>query len=190
MRFLLCSAQALERLTSHTGQLLSWFTWAMVLLQSCVVVMRHGFNTGSIALQESVIYLHGAAFMLGLAYALQTDAHVRVDVIYRRMSARAKAWVNAIGYLIFLLPLCVFLFTSSWHFVLNSWSVFEDSANAGGLPGVFLLKSLIPLSAVTLALAGLAQFIRALVQLMLPQQQSTPMSSSKAVLKQVEGAEV
>ncbi|WP_444929077.1 TRAP transporter small permease subunit [Microbulbifer sp. SSSA002] len=189
MRFLLSSAQAIERLTSHTGQLLSWFTWAMVLLQSGVVIMRHGFNSGSIALQESVIYLHGAAFMLGLAYALQTDAHVRVDVFYRKMGARAKAWINAIGYLTFLLPLCVFLFIGSWHFVLNSWSVFEGSANAGGLPGVFLLKSLIPLSALTLALAGLAQFIRALVQLMLPQQQPPPISASKAVRKQAEGAE-
>ncbi|MCO1332820.1 TRAP transporter small permease subunit [Microbulbifer sp. OS29] len=190
MRFLLCSAQALERLTNQTGRLLSWFTWAMVLLQSGVVVLRHGFNSGSIALQESVVYLHGAAFMLGLAYALQTDAHVRVDVFYRRMSLRGKAWVNTTGYLVFLLPICAFLLISSWPFAVSSWSVYEGSANAGGLPGVFLLKSLIPLSSLTLALAGLAQFLRALMQLMASERlELTPLSSAKAVLKQAEGVE-
>ncbi|QFT56997.1 TRAP transporter small permease subunit [Microbulbifer sp. THAF38] len=189
MLFLMRGARALESLSSRTGHLLAWFTWAMVLLQSCVVALRHLFDSGSIALQESVIYLHGAAFMLGLAYALQTDAHVRVDVFYRRMDPKGKAWVNAVGFLLFLLPLCTLMLLGSWHFVLNSWSVLEESANAGGLPGVFLLKSLIPLAAITLGLAGSAQFLRALLQLM---EVSSPASEAVAkphLLKQVEEAE-
>lgn len=163
---LLGCARGLDRLASGAGQLLGWFTLAMVLMQSAVVLLRYGFSGGSVALQDSVVYLHGAAFMLGLAYALYADAHVRVDVFYRNMSARGKAWVNAVGALVFLLPLCTFIAVGSWHFAAASWAVHEGSSSAGGLPGVYLLKSLIPLAATTLALAGLAQFFRALAQLM------------------------
>ncbi|WP_299943246.1 TRAP transporter small permease subunit [uncultured Microbulbifer sp.] len=190
MAFLLRGARVLEALARRTGHLLAWFTLAMVLLQSGIVVLRHIFDSGSIALQESVVYLHSAAFMLGLAYALQTDTHVRVDVFYRRMHPRGRAWVNATGYLVFLLPLCGFLVTSSWRFVLNSWRVFEGSANAGGLPGVFLLKSLIPLAAITLALAGAAQFIRALVQLMEAPAVTKTAAISPVLPKQAEETEV
>ncbi|WP_323846184.1 TRAP transporter small permease subunit [Microbulbifer magnicolonia] len=163
---LLGAARALDRLASGTGRLLGWFTLAMVLLQSAVVLLRYGFDGGSVALQDAVIYLHGAAFMLGLAYTLYTDAHVRVDVFYRRMGERGRAWVNAVGTLVFLLPMCAFILAGSWQFAASSWAVFEAGASAGGLPGVFLLKSLMPLAAATLALAGLAQFGRALARLM------------------------
>jgi len=166
MPLLLGGARALDRLASGAGRLLGWFTLAMVLLQSAVVILRYGFSGGSVALQDAVVYLHGAAFMLGLAYALFTDAHVRVDVFYRRMGARGRAWVNAVGTLVLLLPMCTFILVGSWQFAASSWAVLEDSASAGGLPGVFLLKSLIPLAALTLALAGLAEFGRALAQLM------------------------
>ncbi|MCX2794063.1 TRAP transporter small permease subunit [Microbulbifer thermotolerans] len=166
MSLLLRGARALDRLASGAGQLLGWFTLAMALLQSAVVILRYVFHGGSVALQDAVIYLHGSAFMLGLAYALHAGAHVRVDVFYRRMGPRGKAWVNAVGTLVFLLPLCAFICVGSWQFAANSWAVLESSSSAGGLPGVFLLKSLIPLSALTLALAGLAEFARALTQLM------------------------
>lgn len=167
-------ARALDRLASGAGRLLGWFTLAMVLLQSAVVILRYGFSGGSVALQDAVVYLHGAAFMLGLAYALLTDAHVRVDVFYRSMGARGKAWVNAVGTLVFLLPMCAFILAGSWQFAASSWAVLESSSSAGGLPGVFLLKSLIPLSALTLALAGLAQILRALAQLMLVEDPTAP----------------
>lgn len=163
---LLRGACGLDHLARATGGLLGWFTLAMVLLQSAVVLLRYGLNGGSVALQDSVVYLHGAVFMLGLAYALYTGAHVRVDVFYRRMSPRRRAWVDAVGTLVFLLPLCAFIAIGSWHFAAASWAVRETSSSAGGLPGVFLLKSLIPLAAATLALQGLAELARALARLM------------------------
>lgn len=163
---LLRGARGLDHLARATGGLLGWFTLAMVLLQSAVVLLRYGLNGGSVALQDSVVYLHGAVFMLGLAYALYTGAHVRVDVFYRRMSPRRRAWVDAVGTLVFLLPLCAFIAIGSWHFAAASWAVRETSSSAGGLPGVFLLKSLIPLAAATLALQGLAELARALARLM------------------------
>ncbi|MFI2811147.1 MULTISPECIES: TRAP transporter small permease subunit [Microbulbifer] len=162
---LLGCARGLDRLATATGRLLGWFTLAMVLLQSAVVILRYGFNGGSLALQDTVVYLHGAVFMLGLAYALQTDSHVRVDVFYRRMGPRGKAWVNAVGTLVFLLPLCAFILAGSWHFVTSSWAVREAGASADSLGGIFLLKSLVPLAAFTLALQGVAQLARALATL-------------------------
>lgn len=166
MTQLLRAANGLDRCARVTGRTLGWFTLAMVLIQSLVVALRYGFDTGSLALQDTVTYLHGAAFMLGLAYALQSGAHVRVDVFYRNMSARGKAWVDAVGCLVFLLPLCAFIAAGSWHFAASSWAVRESSASADGLGGIFLLKSLMPLAATTLALQGVSQFARALHTLM------------------------
>ncbi|WOX04037.1 TRAP transporter small permease subunit [Microbulbifer pacificus] len=166
MKFLLRAANGLDCFTRRSGHLLGWLTLAMVLIQSLVVALRYGFDGGSLALQDTVTYLHGAAFMLGLAYALQASAHVRVDVFYRTLSARGKAWVDAVGCLIFLLPLCTFIAVGGWHFAASSWAVHETSNSADGLGGVYLLKSLIPLAAATLALQGVSQFARALNTLM------------------------
>lgn len=177
---LLTCARGLDRLAGGAGRLLAWFTLAMVLLQSAVVLLRYAFNGGSVALQDSVVYLHGAALMLGLAYALQCDAHVRVDIFYRRMGERARAWVDAVGTLVFLLPLCAFIAAGSWQFAASSWSVYESSGSAGGLPGVFLLKSLIPLAALTLALQGIAQLCRALARLMRAEQPPAPARQVRA----------
>ncbi|WP_105102537.1 TRAP transporter small permease subunit [Microbulbifer pacificus] len=166
MTFLLRAANGLDRFSRGSGRLLGWLTLAMVLIQSLVVALRYGFDGGSLALQDSVAYLHGAAFMLGLAYALQAGAHVRVDVFYRTLSIRGKAWVDAVGCLIFLLPICLFIAVGGWHFAANSWAVHESSNSADGLGGIYLLKSLIPLAATTLALQGVSQFARALHTLM------------------------
>ncbi|GAA5524672.1 hypothetical protein Maes01_01229 [Microbulbifer aestuariivivens] len=177
-------ARQLDRLATAAGSLLGWLTLVMVLLQSAVVLLRYGFDGGSVALQDAVLYLHGAVLMLGLAYALQADAHVRVDVFYRRMSPRSRAWVNAVGTLVFLLPLCAFIILGSWHFTAASWAVRESSSSAGGLPGIYLLKSLIPLSALTLGLQGIAQLCRSLAELMLvetpPPAADTPASAPQA----------
>ncbi|MCA0900092.1 MULTISPECIES: TRAP transporter small permease subunit [Microbulbifer] len=166
MMFLLRAAGALDRFAGSCGRVLGWFTLAMVVIQSLVVAMRYGFDGGSLAMQDAVAYLHGAALMLGLAYALQSGAHVRVDVVYRQLSPRGKAWVDAVGCLIFLLPLCAFIGYGSLQFAASSWAVQETSNSADGLGGVYLLKSLIPLAAATLALQGFSQLARALHTLM------------------------
>lgn len=132
----------------------------MVLIMSLVVLTRYGFDSNSIALQESVTYLHGTLFMLAAAYTLRHDGHVRVDIFYREFSPRAKAWVNCLGTLVFLWPLCAFIFFSSLHYVSESWRVWESSDQPGGLPGVFLLKTLIPTMAVLLGMQGLIEFVR------------------------------
>ena len=130
-------------LVRYTGSLVSWLTLVMVLVTGSIVVMRYGFDRGWIWLWESVTYLHAAVFMLAAAWAWQSDDHVRVDIFYRGKSARHKAWVDLIGTLVFLVPLAVFMLLMSWDYVAASWAVHESSGEAGGLPYVYLLKSLI-----------------------------------------------
>ena len=114
-------------------------------------------------MQESVTYLHAIVFMLGAAYALKRDSHVRVDIIYQRTSAKTRAWIDLIGFLVLLLPMCGFIVWSSWEYTQTSWSIREGSREAGGLPGLFLLKSLIPMMAILLLTQGLAQALKCIL---------------------------
>jgi len=125
------------------GRGVSWLTLMMVLLTFGIVVLRYGFNQGWIWLQESVTYLHAIVFMVAAAWAYQTDDHVRVDIFYRGNSARYKNWVNLLGTIFFLIPFSVFLLVIGWDYVSASWSTMESSREAGGLPLVYILKSLI-----------------------------------------------
>ncbi len=159
----------LDRLAELTGQATAWLTLVLVLVTFTVVVLRYAFQFGSIAMQESILYLHASVFMLGAAYTLRIDGHVRVDIFYRGFSARHKALVNLLGSLLLLLPVCIFLLWSSWGYVATSWSLHEGSREAGGLPYVYLLKTLIPLSAVLLILQGVSQVLSSLGTLLAPQ---------------------
>lgn len=152
--------QRIDAFADHCGRLLGWLIFLMATLTTCVVVLRYGFDIGSIATQETVTYMHGSVFLLGAAYTLKAGAHVRVDIFYRNFSARTRAWVNSLGGIVFLLPLCAFILASSWGYASESWRMRESSAEPGGIPAVFLLKTLIPLMAINLALQGLADILR------------------------------
>jgi len=129
--------------------------------------MRYVFDAGLIWVQESVVWMHAAVFMLGAAYTLREEEHVRVDVFYRRMSARRRAWVDLIGVVIFLLPLCLFLAWNSLDFVIQSWRIREMSRESGGLPYplVPMLKSILLLMPLTVALQGVSLFLGSLKSL-------------------------
>lgn len=157
MRVLL---QHIDAFTSYSGRLLAWLALFMALVTTLVVFLRYGFNIGSIAAQEAVTYMHGSLFMLGAAFALKTGAHVRVDIFYRNFSPRTQAWVNSLGGIIFLMPLCLFIFGISINYVAESWAIRESSPEPGGIPAVFLLKTLLPLMAINLMLQGLAEILR------------------------------
>ncbi|MCP3908748.1 MAG: TRAP transporter small permease subunit [Oceanicoccus sp.] len=150
----------IDQLSELTGRVLAWLSLLMMVLLCLVVILRYGFEIGSIGLQEGVTYLHASIFMLGAAYTLKHDGHVRVDIFYRNFSPRSKAWINSLGGIIFLLPLCVYIFFISWDFVLQSWAIGEVSTEPGGIPAVFLLKSLIPIMAINLGLQALADILR------------------------------
>lgn len=149
-----------ERIAEVVGKGVAWFTLVMMLLTCLTVVLRYGFGIGSIALQESVLYLHAMVFMLGAAYTFKDDEHVRVDVLYRGFSPRKKAWVNIIGGLFFLLPFCFYTAYLSLEYVGASWHVMETSQEPGGLPFVYLLKTLIPIMMVMLIIQGIADILK------------------------------
>jgi TRAP-type mannitol/chloroaromatic compound transport system permease small subunit len=135
--------KALYRIIELSGKGVAWLTLLMVLLTFSIVILRYGFNLGWIWLQEVVIYLHVAVFTIAAAWTLQQDGHVRVDIFYTDMPTKKRALVNLLGTLLFLIPFCLFVLIISWPYVVNSWQLLESSREAGGLPLVFVLKSLI-----------------------------------------------
>jgi TRAP-type mannitol/chloroaromatic compound transport system permease small subunit len=152
-------AQWINQLNYRMGQMISWLTLILVALVIIVVLSRYLLGIGSIAIQESVAYVHAVIFMLGLAFTLQRGGHVRVDIFYRDFSARRKAIVDLIGTVIFLLPFCGLILFGSWDYVMASWSIKESSSETGGIAAVYLLKTLMLFMPITLALQGLAQII-------------------------------
>ncbi|MES9970180.1 MAG: TRAP transporter small permease subunit [Candidatus Thiodiazotropha sp.] len=155
-----------EFINEWMGRAVSWLSLLMVLTTFAVVVLRYVFDLGWIWLQESVTFMHGALFLVGAAYTLKHDGHVRVDIFFHRFSAQKKAWVDLLGSLMLLMPVCLFIFMVSWDYVAQSWSLQEGSREAGGLDGVYLFKSLILLMAGLLLLQGVSTVIRCLSRLL------------------------
>jgi TRAP-type mannitol/chloroaromatic compound transport system permease small subunit len=156
-----------ESISVLSGQAVAWLTFFMVLVTFVIVVLRYVFGLGFIWLQESLTWMHAAVFMLGAAYTLQQDEHVRVDVFYRGMSEHRRAWVDLVGTVIFIFPFCGLLFFESLDYVLDSWNTREVSRNAGGLPypAVPVLKSLLLLMPLAVALQGVSIVARNLAKL-------------------------
>ncbi len=156
-------AARLETFSLISGRIASWLTLAMVLVTVIVVVLRYAFDVGFIWLQESLTWLHAAAFMLGAAYTLQQDEHVRVDIFYREMSAKRRAFVDSFGVLLFILPLCAFLMVESFEYVRAAWTIGEISRDSGGLPypAIPLLKSMLLVMPAAVSLQAVAMLLRA-----------------------------
>lgn len=127
------------------GHTVSWLALIMTVITLLIVILRYVFNIGSIWMQESLVWMHSAIFLMGAAYTLKSDEHVRVDIFYRSFSPKQKSWVNIIGAVFFALPVCIFLLMVAGDFVSSAWSVKEISRDAGGLPypAIPLLKSLL-----------------------------------------------
>lgn len=137
----------------------------MVITTFLVVVLRYVFNIGWIAMQESITWMHALVFMIGAAYTMKQEGHVRVDIFYGKMSVRSRAWVDFLGTLFFLLPVFGFILWASWDYVLFSWSLKESSQEAGGLPGLFLLKTVLLVMPVLMLLQGISILIHNLQRL-------------------------
>jgi TRAP-type mannitol/chloroaromatic compound transport system permease small subunit len=158
-------AEAIERLTSQVGRAAAWLLLAAVIVQFAVVLVRYVFGAGSIWLQESILYAHAFAFLLAAASTLRAGGHVRVDILYRGASPRARAWIDLFGTLVFLLPMATLILVVSVPYAARSWDILEGSREVSGIPAVFLLKTASPVFAALLLLQGIAELVRAAARL-------------------------
>ncbi|MBX2881535.1 MAG: TRAP transporter small permease subunit [Granulosicoccus sp.] len=116
----------------------------MMCVQFVIVLLRYVFGVSSIAMNESVLYMHATLFMLGAGYTLLKDEHVRVDIFYSKLNVRGKAAIDLFGHVVLLIPAITMLLYWSWPTVRNAWSIYEGAISVGGIPASFLLKTLIP----------------------------------------------
>jgi TRAP-type mannitol/chloroaromatic compound transport system permease small subunit len=155
-------SDTLDRISDCIGRAVAWLTLLMVLVTFVIVILRYVLNASFIWLQESLTWMHAVVFMLGAAYTLQQEGHVRVDIFYRDMSPKRRGLVNLLGVLLFVFPLCVFFVYQAYDYVAASWNLREISRDSGGIPypAIPLLKSLLLLMPATVALQGLSLLLR------------------------------
>lgn len=153
----------IDRLNGAIGVTVSWLILPVVLIAFAVVVLRYAFSMGFPWFQELYIWLHGAAFMLAMAWVLRDGGHVRVDLFYKKWSVRKRAWADLLGVFVFLVPMMGSILYLSWPLVQRSWRIMEKSATSDGLTYLYLLKTLLPAACVLVLLQGLAIAARAIL---------------------------
>jgi TRAP-type mannitol/chloroaromatic compound transport system permease small subunit len=160
MNLLLRLAASIDGLNRRVGHSVSWLVLVMVLVSAVNALTRYGFQLSSNAWLELQWYLFGAVFLLAAGFTLQQDAHIRIDVLSSRYSPRAKAWLDILGTLLFLLPLSVFMVALSWPMFVHAWMGNEVSSSAGGLAR-WPVRLMVPAGFLLLSLQGLSQMIKA-----------------------------
>lgn len=165
MRALAATARLINRVNDWLGKGIAWMTLLMVLTALVVVVLRYVFSIGYVWMQESYVWMHGLVFMLGAAYTLRHDGHVRVDLFYQKAGPKFRSWVNLLGTVFLLFPLLVLIAWAGTPYVMDSWDKLESSNQAGGLPGLFIVKTAIPVFCALMALQGLSMILRSVLEL-------------------------
>lgn len=157
---------AIDRSNEVVGRLVSWVTLLLVLVVFVDVFMRYLFRTSFVFVQEMEWHLFAFIFLIGAGYTLLHDGHVRVDIIYQRLSIKGRAWINLIGVIFFLIPGCYLVISTSWHFVSNSFSMLEGSPDPGGVPYRFIVKGTMTVGYALLLLQGISLGLHSLLQIM------------------------
>lgn len=165
MRALAHYVTFISAINALVGRVFSWLSLAIVLVCFVVVVQRYFFSTTQVWMQDLYVWLCGVMFMTISGFALMRDMHVRVDIFYRKVSLRQKAWRDLFGVLFFLLPFCAVVWIYAYPYVMRSWRLLEGSPNAGGMPGFYILKTFILVFVVLTALQGLAMLARSVLVL-------------------------
>ena len=159
MPILLKISRLIDAFSDLIGKLAMWFILATTLISAGNAIVRKIFDTSSNAFLEIQWYLFAAVFMLGSGYAFLRNAHVRIDFISSKFSARGRNWVDVFGIIIFLFPLCYMMATLGWPLFMNALNSGEMSSNAGGLIR-WPVYGLIPLGFAILALQGVSELIK------------------------------
>lgn len=165
MQAMAWATRAICALNGLLGLLFRWFALGIVVICFAVVVMRYGFRTGSVPMQDLYVWLNGAMFMGIAGYTLMIDGHVRVDIFYRTAPPRRKAVIDLIGCVLFVAPFLAVMAFYAWPYVARSWAFREGSANVGGLPGLFVLKSFLLVFVAVVGLQAVAMALRSVLTL-------------------------
>ncbi|MBT3352142.1 MAG: TRAP transporter small permease subunit [Nitrospinaceae bacterium] len=168
----------IDALNERVGRATSYCTFFMVIITVIDVLLRYLFRAGSVGVQELEWHLFGFVFLLGAAYTLLKDEHVRVDIFYARRNKRGRAWVNLIGSIIFCLPVSFVIIWTSLPFVLSSWQFLEGSPDPGGLPARYILKSAIPVGFFLVALQSISIAIKSLEVILTVEQTDKTIASA------------
>jgi len=169
MRVLLAFARGVGRLTDAVYAAIRWLTLAMILVGALNALARYATRYTGVSLASNAAfdlqwYMFSLIFLLGAAYGLRHDVHVRVDVMYSRVAPRTRAWIDLAGTVLFLVPFCVMMLLTSWPAVRNSWAVREASPDPGGLAR-YPIKSVLLVCFTLLLLQALAQIITRVAEL-------------------------
>ena len=156
----------IDRMNEWVGRGVAWVTLGLVLVVFVDVVMRYLLNKSYVFTQELEWHLFGFIFLIGAGYTLLHDGHVRVDIIYQRLGIKGRAWTNLLGVILFLIPGCIMVITTSWQFAANSFSMMEGSPDPGGIPFRFIIKGCIPVGFTLLLLQGFSLGLHSFMQIL------------------------
>jgi len=156
----------IDTINYGVGRMVSWVTLLLVVTVFTDVVMRYCLRISFVSVQELEWHLFAFIFLMGAGYTLLKDGHVRVDIIYQKLSPKARAWVNLLGLLFFLFPGCYMIIQTSIPFVNNSYQILENSPDPGGIPFRFIIKSTIPIGFMLVSLQGISMLLKNLMIVM------------------------
>jgi TRAP-type mannitol/chloroaromatic compound transport system permease small subunit len=156
----------IDKVNELVGRATAWVSLALVTVVFVDVVLRYAFNKSSVFTQELEWHIFAFIFLIGAGYTLLCDGHVRVDIFYQRFGVKGRAWINLAGVILALIPGCLMIVFTSWHFVLRAWEVVEGSPDPGGIPYRFIVKALIPVGFGLLLLQGISMGIHSLLQIL------------------------
>jgi TRAP-type mannitol/chloroaromatic compound transport system permease small subunit len=155
----------IDALNEAIGKGIAWLNTALVVLIFYDVVARYLFNSTFSAIIELEWHLFAFIFLIGAAYALKHDRHVRVDVFYANFTEKQQAWVNLTGTLLFLIPFCIIIIYTSFRFAASAYAINEGSPDPGGLPARYIVKAAIPIGFTLLLLQAISLLLKSILTL-------------------------
>jgi TRAP-type mannitol/chloroaromatic compound transport system permease small subunit len=165
LRALRAFAAAIDGMNGRIGRMLSFLVWLIALVCAIVVGLRYIFYMSFTWMQELYVWIHAVVFLTGASFAMLLNAHVRVDILYTKWSLRTRTVVEIVGAFVFTLLWMVVLAWLSWPFIVGSWLILEGSAQPNGIPGVFLLRTMLLVFCALMALQTLAIAARGILVL-------------------------
>lgn len=154
-----------DKANEKIGVGISWLTTIMIVVVCYDVFTRYVLKKSAVAVQEIEWHLFSIIFLVGAAYTLKHDKHVRVDIIYSRLSCKAKAWINLVGTVLFLVPFTILIIWASRNYVTMSFQIREVSSDPGGLPARYILKGCIPFGSGLLFFQGFSLMFKSILDI-------------------------